>query len=53
MACLLPVHRQEMIIWTNDGLSSSEPFVTNLNEIWIEMQTFSFKKMHLKMSSAK
>ena len=27
--------------------------VTNFSEIWIQMQTLLFKKMHLKMLSAK
>ena len=30
-----------------------EPMGTNLSEIWIKVYTFSFKKMHLKMPSAK
>ena len=41
------------IIWTNAGMLLIEPLGTNFNEILIEIQIFSFKKMHLKMSSAK
>ena len=49
---LSPGQRQA-IIWTNDGISLIGPLGTNLSEILIGIQTFSFKKMHLKMSSAK
>ena len=45
--------RRQAIIWTNAGLLLIEPLGINFNEILIEMNTFSFKKMHLKMSSAK
>ena len=45
--------RRQAIIWTNAGISLIGPLRTNLNEILIGIQTFSFKKMHLKMSSAK
>ena len=41
------------IIWSNGGILSIGPLGTNFNEILIKIQTFSFKKMHLKMSSAK
>ena len=40
-------------IWTNAGILLVEPLGTNFNEILIEIQIFSFKKMRLKMSSAK
>ena len=50
--CLLPGRRQA-IIWTNAGILLIGPLRTNLIEILIEIQTFSFKKMHLKMSSVK
>ena len=49
---LLPGRRQA-IIWTNAGLSLIGPLGTNFSETLIEIYTFSFKKMHLKMSSAK
>ena len=45
--------RRQTIIWTNDGISLIGPLGTNFREILIGIQTFSFKKMHLKMSSAK
>ena len=32
---------------------STGPLGTNFSEIWIKIQTFSFTKMHLKLSSAK
>ena len=45
--------RRQAIIWTNDGILLIGPLGTNFIEILIGIQTFSFKKMHLKMSSAK
>ena len=45
--------RCQAIIWNNAGLLLIEPLGTNFNEISIGIQTFSFKKMHLSMSSAK
>ena len=36
-----------------DGILLIGPLGTNFNEILIGIQTFSFRKMHLKMSSAK
>ena len=45
--------RREAIIQTNEGILSIEPLGTNFNEIWSENHTFSFKKMHLNLSSAK
>ena len=41
------------IIWTNARILLIWPLGTNFNEILIGIQTFSFKKMRLKMSSAK
>ena len=35
------------------GLLSTETLGTNFDEIVIDIQTFSFKKMRLKMSSGK
>ena len=40
-------------IWTNAGILLIEPLETNFSEILIEIQAFSFNKMHLKMSSGK
>ena len=40
----------QAIIWTSAGILLVGPLETNLSEIWIEIQTFLFKKMHLKMS---
>ena len=45
--------RRQAIIWTNAGILLIGPMGTKFNEILIEIQTFSFKKMHLKMSSGK
>ena len=45
--------RRQAIFWTNVGILLTGPLGTNFNEISIAIQTFSFKKMHLKVSSAK
>ena len=45
--------RRQAIIWTNDGILLIGPWGTNFSELLIGIQIFSFKKMHLKMSSAK
>ena len=45
--------RRQAIIWTNAGILSIGPLGTNFSEILIEILTFSFKKMSLKVSSAK
>ena len=45
--------RRQAIIWTNAGILLIEPLGTNFSEILILIQIFSFKKMRLKMSSAK
>ena len=45
--------RRQAIIWTNAGILLNGPLGTNFIQILIGIQTFSFKKMHLKMSSAK
>ena len=45
--------RRQAIIWTNAGILLIGPLGTNFNEIVIAIQTFSVKKMHLKMASAK
>ena len=49
---LSPILRQA-IIWTSAGLLSIGPLGTNLSEILTKMQNLSFRKMHLKTSSAK
>ena len=43
----------QAIFWTTDGILLTDTLGTNYSEILIEIQTFSFKKMHLKMSSRK
>ena len=45
--------RRQAIIWTNAEVLLIRHLGTNFSEILIGIQTFSFKKMHLKMSSAK
>ena len=45
--------RRQAIIWTNAGILLIGPLGTNPSQIVIGIQTFSFKKMHLKVSSAK
>ena len=45
--------RRQAIIWTKAGILLIWPLGTNFNEMLIEIHTFSVKKMHLKMSSAK
>ena len=45
--------RRQAIIWTNAASLWIGPLETNFSEILIEILTFSFKKMRLKVSSAK
>ena len=45
--------RRQAIIWTNAGILLIRPLRTNVSEILIEIHIFSFKKIHLKTSSAK
>ena len=45
--------RRQAIIWTNAGILLIGPYGTNFSEIFIEILTFSFTKMSLKVSSAK
>ena len=45
--------RRPAIIWTNAGILLIRTLGTNFSEILSEIRAFSFKKMHLKMSSAK
>ena len=45
--------RHQAIIWTNAWILLIGPLGTNFSEILIEFLTFSFTKMHFKVSSAK
>ena len=45
--------RRQAIIWTNARILLIGPLGTNFNEIFIEICTFSCKKIHLKMSYGK
>ena len=45
--------RRQAIIWTNAGILLIGPLGTNVSGILSEIHTFSFKKIHLKMSSGK
>ena len=49
----LSPERRQAIIWTNVGILLIGPLGTNFREFLIRIHTFSFKEMHLKMSSAK
>ena len=44
--------RRQAIIWTNAGILLVGPLGTNFSEILSAIHASSFKKMHLKMSSA-
>ena len=45
--------RRQASIWTNAGILLIGPLGTNFSEILIEILKVSFKKMRLKVSSAK
>ena len=45
--------RRQAITWTNVGILLIGPLGTNFSEMLIEIHTFSFKKIYLKMSSGK
>ena len=45
--------RRRAIIWTNDGILLIRTLGKDFSEILSEIHSFSLKKMHLKMSSAK
>ena len=45
--------QRQAIIWTSAGILLIGPLWTNFSEILIKIPTFSFKKLHLKVSSAK
>ena len=49
----LSPERRQAIILTNAGVLLIGPLGTNFSDILTGIQTFSFKKIHLKMSSAK
>ena len=49
----LSPRQRQAIIWTNAGIWLIRPLGTEFGEILIEIHKFSFKKMHLKMSSAR
>ena len=49
----LSLGRRQAIIWTKTGILLIGPLGTNFNETSIKIQTFSFKKIHLKVSSEK
>ena len=49
----LAPERRQAIIWTSAGTLLIGPLGTNFSEMLIGIQTFSFKKMHSKMLSAK
>ena len=49
----LSPERRQAIIWTNAGILLIGLLGTNFSEFLIEIQTFSWKKIRLKMSSAK
>ena len=45
--------RRQAINWTNAGKLLIGPLGINFSETLIEINTFLFKEMHLKMASAK
>ena len=46
-------YRCQAISWANAEILLIGPLETNLKEILIRIQTFSFEKMHLKVLSVK
>ena len=42
--------RRQVIIWTNVGILSIGPMVTNFSKILIGIQIFSLKKMHVRFT---
>ena len=48
MACQLSPVQRRAIIWTNAESSLIRLLVTLFGEIWIKIQQFAFKKIHLK-----
>ena len=49
----LPPGRRQVIIWSNDGILLIGFLGSNFSEILIGIPTFSFNKIHLKISSGK
>ena len=49
----LPPGRRQAIIWTNAGILFIRTLITNFRELLSKLHAFSFKKMNLKMPSAK
>ena len=49
----LPPSQRQAIIWTNNAILLIRTLRTHFSEIASEIHTFSFKKMRLKVSSAK
>ena len=49
----LSTERCQAIIWTNAGILLIWPLGTKFSEISIDINTFSLKKIHFKMSSGK
>ena len=49
----LSPRRRQAFIWTNTRILLTAPIGANFSEILIEILTFPFKKMRLKVSSAK
>ena len=45
--------RRQAIIWNDAGILLIGPLGTNVNETSIEIHTFSFKKIHVKLLSGK
>ena len=45
--------RRQAIIWTNAGMLLIRTLGTNFSDFLSQIRAFSFKKMHLKMSSGK
>ena len=50
---ILSPGRHQGITWTNAGILLISSLATNFSQVLIEIHTFSFEKMHLKMSSGK
>ena len=44
--------RRQAIIWTNAGILFTGPLIISFRKMLLEINTFSFTKMHLKWSSA-
>ena len=51
--CSLSPGRRQAIIWTSAGILCTGPLGTNFSEILIGFQTFSLKKMHLRIGVCK